>query len=99
MVNGHGVTGIGNEQALQIDGYYDPVWSPDGAKIIAGHEFLDDDGTFRVGLVMVNADGSDLRWAAPEVHEEHQPDWGTALLVSAGRPGAEAPSRGASAPS
>jgi Tol biopolymer transport system component len=80
VANGHGVTGIGNDQALEVDGYYDPVWSPDGTKIIAGHEFLDDDGTFRVGLVVLNADGSDLQWAATEVHEEHQPDWGTAPL-------------------
>ena len=61
----HGVTGTGNEQALQVDGYYDPVWSPDGTKIIAGREFLDDDGTFRLGLVMVDADGSDLHWTSP----------------------------------
>ncbi len=80
VVNGHGVTGIGNEQALQVDGYYDPIWSPDGAHLLAGREFLADDGTFREGLVMVNADGSDLHWVADGLGAEHQPDWGTAPL-------------------
>jgi Tol biopolymer transport system component len=78
IVDGHGVTGIGNPKALQVEGYYDPVWSPDGTKIIAGREFLDDDGTFTVGFVLVNADGTDLHWASSSVNVEHQPDWGTA---------------------
>ena len=79
LVNGHGVTGIGNEQALQVDGYYDPVWSPDGTKIIAGREFLDDDGTFTRGL----RHGRRRRQRpglGSRPHEEHQPDWGTAPL-------------------
>ena len=80
IVNGHGITGIGNENAFQLDGYYDPVWSPDGAKLIAGHEFLDDEGTYERGLVVVDADGSNLHWLSTEFHDEHQPDWGTALL-------------------
>jgi Tol biopolymer transport system component len=79
IVNGHGRTG--NEQALQVDGYYDPVWSPDGTKIIAGREHLQPDGTWRVGLVIVDADGSNLHWVATDVHDEHQPDWGTAPLT------------------
>lgn len=80
VANGHGVTGTGNEAALQIDGYYDPVWSPDGTKVIAGHEFLDPDGQFREALVVLNADGSDLNWVSDDAHGEHQPDWGTAPL-------------------
>jgi Tol biopolymer transport system component len=80
VVNGHGVTGIGNEQALQVDGYYDPVWSPDGTKIIAGREFLGDDGSFKVGLISLDADGSNLHWVSPLVDNEHQPDWGTSPL-------------------
>ena len=80
VVNGHGVTGIGNDTAIQVDGYYDPVWSPDGTRLLAGREHLDDDGTFRVGLVMVDADGSDLHWVADGLGAEHQPDWGTAPL-------------------
>jgi Tol biopolymer transport system component len=82
VVNGHGLTGtFDNEHSLQFEGFYDPVWSPDGTKVIAGREYLDKDGTFTAGLVIVNADGSDLRWVAPEVHEEHQPDWGSAPLL------------------
>jgi Tol biopolymer transport system component len=80
VVNGHGVTGLGNEQARQVDGYYDPVWSPDGTKIIAGREFLDDDGTVNQGFVMVDADGDNLHWIATPAQAEHQPDWGTAPL-------------------
>ena len=80
VVNGHGVTGTGNEQALQVDGYYDPVWSPDGTKVLAGREYRAPDGTWRTGLVMVNPDGSDLHWVATDVDGEHQPDWGTAPL-------------------
>jgi Tol biopolymer transport system component len=79
VVNGHGVTGIGNDQALQIDGYYDPVWSPDGTKILAGREYLEA-GVFRAGLVVVEADGTGLHWLAPAGGEEHQPDWGSAPL-------------------
>lgn len=80
VVNGHGVTGIGNEQALQFDGYYDPVWSPDGTTIIAGRELLDDDGSFRVGLISLDSDGSNLDWVSPLADGEHQPDWGTSPL-------------------
>lgn len=90
IVNGHGFTGIGSEAAwqvrqsgvtpVQVDGYYDPVWSPDGTRILAGREYLDDNGVFRSGLIMLNADGSDLQWVSPDVRGEHQPAWGTAPL-------------------
>jgi hypothetical protein len=91
VVNGHGVTGVGNGTAfenrdgnsftaVQVDGYYDPVWSPDGTQILAGREYLDPSEGFRAGLVVVNADGTGLRWVSPDVDGEHQPDWGTAPL-------------------
>ena len=80
VVNGHGVTGIGNSNALQIDGYYDPVWSPDGTRIIAGHELLADEGTFTVGLVFVDPANGRVEWASSTVNGEHQPDWGSAPL-------------------
>jgi Tol biopolymer transport system component len=79
VVNGRGLIGIGNDSSIRLDGYYDPVWSPDGTKIVAGHEFFDD-GVFQQGLVVVDADGSNLHWLANETHEDHQPDWGTAPL-------------------
>jgi len=80
LTHGHGITGIGNDNAFQFDGFYDPVWSPDGTKVLLGHEFLEDDGSFRQGLALIDPDGSNLDWVAPEVHAEHQPDWGTAPL-------------------
>ena len=80
LTHGHGITGIGSPNALQFDGYYDPVWSPDGTKVLLGHQLLEADGSFREGLAMIRPDGSGLDWAAPEVQMEHQPDWGSAPL-------------------
>jgi TolB protein len=80
LIDGHGFTGIGNETALRADGYYDPVWSPDGTRLLVGHEYLADDGTFRAGLAVSGADGGAVQWISPQVHDEHQPDWGTAPL-------------------
>ena len=74
------MTGIGNDKALQFEGYYDPVWSPDGTKIIAGRELLADDGSFTVGLVNVDPATGAVDWASSSVNAEHQPDWGTASL-------------------
>jgi TolB protein len=78
VVNGRGLTGAGT--AFRLDGYYDPVWSPDGTKILSGHELVDNTGTYKSGLVVLNADGSDVHWVSPTVAGEHQPDWGTAPL-------------------
>ena len=80
LTHGHGITGNGNDTSTQDDGFYDPVWSPDGTKVLLGHEFLATDGSFQVGLAVIDADGTNLRWVATEVHDEHQPDWGTAPL-------------------
>jgi Tol biopolymer transport system component len=80
VVNATGVTGIGNATAFRLDGYYDPVWSPDGTKILSGHETIDNTGTYRSGLVLLNADGTDLHWVSPDVDGEHQPDWSSAPL-------------------
>ena len=80
LTHGHGITGRGNDTSFQDDGFYDPVWSPDGTKVLLGHEFLAKDGSFQVGLAVIDADGTNLHWVATEVHDEHQPDWGTAPL-------------------
>jgi Tol biopolymer transport system component len=85
VANAHGITGIGNSTAFQLDGYLDPVWSPDGTKILAGHEIVDADGTYRSGLVVLNGDGTDVHWVTPDDGDQHtpdwhQPDWGTAPL-------------------
>jgi Tol biopolymer transport system component len=81
LTHGHGITGsFSNPTGFQFDGYYDPVWSPDGTKVLLGRQFLAPDGTFQEGLATIDPDGSDLDWAAPQVQIEHQPDWGTAPL-------------------
>ena len=52
LTHGHGVTGKGNDTSVQDNGFYDPVWSPDGTKVLLGHEFLAKDGSFQVGLAV-----------------------------------------------
>jgi Tol biopolymer transport system component len=79
LTHGHGISGIGNDTSFQLDTFYDPVYSPDGTKVLLGHGLLDD-GVFQQGLALIGVDGSGLDWVAPEVHVEHQPDWGTAPL-------------------
>ena len=48
--------------------------------MLLGHEFLATDGSFQIGLAVIDSDGTNLHWVATEVHDEHQPDWGTAPL-------------------
>jgi Tol biopolymer transport system component len=55
-------------------GSIDPVWSPDGQKIL----FLDIrrvNGVGRYGLATINPDGSDRQFVSSTNLEEHQPDW------------------------
>lgn len=81
LTRGHGITGsFSNPTSLQFEGFYDPVFSPDGTKVAVGHELLAPDESFIAGLAMIRADGSGLEWAGPQVQMEHQPDWGTAPL-------------------
>ena len=59
-----------------FEGQADPVWSPDGTKIL----FLDNgfvDGVGRTGLATMTPDGSGLRFLSSENIEAHQPDWGS----------------------
>jgi TolB protein len=55
-------------------GSIDPVWSPDGSKLL----FLDIrrvDGVGRTGLATMNPDGSDRQFISSKNLEAHQPDW------------------------
>jgi len=55
-------------------GSADPVWAPDGSKIL----FLDNrrvGGVGRTGLATMRADGNGRRFVARGTVEQHQPDW------------------------
>jgi len=55
-------------------GCADPVWSPEGRKIL----FLDNrrvNGVPRTGLATMNSEGSDRRFVSPQNLEIHQADW------------------------
>ena len=55
-------------------GQADPVWSPDGRKIL----FLDNgyvNGTGRTGLATMNPNGTRRRFVSRKNIEAHQPDW------------------------
>lgn len=55
-------------------GSADPVWSPDGGKIL----FLDNrvaNGVGRTGLATMNPDGSDRQFISSKNLEAHQADW------------------------
>ena len=57
-----------------LAGSIDPVWSPDGQKIL----FLDSrrvNGVGRFGLATINPDGSDRQFVSSKNLEAHQPDW------------------------
>jgi Tol biopolymer transport system component len=55
-------------------GQADPVWSPDGEKIL----FLDNgfvNGVGRTGLATMNPDGTQRKYLSSRNIEAHQPDW------------------------
>jgi TolB protein len=57
-----------------ITGQSDPVWSPDGKKIL----FLDNgfvNGAGRTGLATMNPDGTQRQFLSSKNIEAHQPDW------------------------
>ena len=59
-----------------FEGFYDPVWSPDGKLILLGHERFSDDEVFTAGLATIHPDGTHLQYVNGEGNFEHQPDWG-----------------------
>jgi TolB protein len=61
-----------------LDGYADPVFSPDGKQIMLLHGLFYPDGHSTAGLATMRRDGSDLQYVADGLGLEHQPDWGSA---------------------
>jgi Tol biopolymer transport system component len=59
-------------------GIADPVWSPDGEKILL-QQARATEGGFGFGLATMNPDGTDRRFILPNPvtnpEEMHQPDW------------------------
>ena len=61
------------------DGYADPVFSPDGKKVILLHGLFYSDGRFTAGLATMRRDGSQLKYVGDGLGMEHQVDWGPAV--------------------
>ena len=69
----------GRSQNWSFQASFDPVYSPDGTKILYPHDEYSP--TFGcTSLQGMNADGSDQHWLNDQCGVEHQVDWGTAPL-------------------
>ena len=55
-------------------GSADPVWSPDGTKILFKSTHAEG-GEFGTGLATMNPDGSERHFISPNPEEGHHPDW------------------------
>jgi len=77
-----GLTGIGNCcAALTFEASFDPVWAPDGSKVLFSHDYFTADGEFTTGLQTISPDGTGQRYVSSIRDSEHQVDWGTAHLT------------------
>ena len=76
--NGHGLKNLTPYPTTTgaLDGYADPVFSPDGTRILLVHGLFPDSGAFNVGLAMMRPDGTHLKYVADGQGFEEQPDWG-----------------------
>ncbi len=59
---------------------FDPVYSPDGARILFSHDEYSASSEGCTGLQVMNADGSGRAWVDGACGVEHQVDWGVAPL-------------------
>ena len=78
--DGTGFRNLTSQTTLRgvVDGFADPVWSPDGTVVLLTHGRFLDDGTSQVGLAMIRPDGSGLGNVSDGAGMEHQPDWTSA---------------------
>jgi len=77
----HGITGLSaSDGSVRYEESFNPVWSPDGTRIMFVHQRFTSATGFDAGLQTMAPDGSDRRWASADHAAEHQPDWGTAPL-------------------
>ena len=82
LTQDHGLTGLSSsDQSPWYEESFNPVWSPDGTRIMFVHASYTPEVGFNAGLQTMNPDGSDRRWVSDGHGEEHQPDWGTAPLA------------------
>jgi Tol biopolymer transport system component len=79
--NGGGLTNLTPTPTMDgvLDGYSDPVFSPDGKQIILLHGLFYPDGRFTGGLASMRPDGSHLQYVTDGLGIEHQADWGPAV--------------------
>ncbi len=75
LTHGDGVTGDGDDFRYQES--FNPVWSPDGKKILFVRATYTPADGFVMGLMTMRPDGSDQAWVSDEHTEDHQPEWGT----------------------
>ena len=69
----------GRSQNWSLQASFDPVYSPDGSRILYPHdEYVPTSGC--TSLQGMNADGSGQHWLNDECGVEHQVDWGVAPL-------------------
>ena len=65
------------DQPFLFEGSYDPVWAPDGRRILFSHdEYGPEDGSS--GLQTMKPDGSGQAWVSTVHGAEHQADWASA---------------------
>jgi Tol biopolymer transport system component len=74
--DGTGLTNLTADVPGVANGFSDPVYSPDGSRILMLH--ADSDAPEQPGLAVMNADGSQLRFIGDGRGIEHQPDWTSA---------------------
>jgi len=77
VTNDGALIGLGNVDAFVYSQSFNPVWSPDGRKILFLHQSFTSAAGFEVGLQTINPDGTGRAWLSTVHEADHQPEWGT----------------------